>query len=130
MTSAASGLCSYECKPQEKTTGGGQVARQLGKNRGKKRTKPGQLREERAKGLVPRNLGLGDVPEEELLPSFLLRTFAQGVPTSSGPGGLFQDQGAACRAAPARAQLPSAGLGLRYRGAHLRGRSWDVVLAS
>ncbi|KAH9371136.1 hypothetical protein HPB48_000428 [Haemaphysalis longicornis] len=68
--------------------------------------------------------------KEELLPSFLLRAFTQGVPTSSGPGGLFQDQGAACRAAPARAQLPSAGLGRRYRGAHLRGRSWDVVLAS
>ncbi|KAH9385036.1 hypothetical protein HPB48_027075 [Haemaphysalis longicornis] len=68
--------------------------------------------------------------QEELLPSFLLRAFTQGVPTSSGPGGLFQDQGAACRAAPARAQLPSVGLGRRYRGAHLRGRSWDVVLAS
>lgn len=68
----------------------------------KRRTKWKVLRGERAKALVPRNHGLGDVPEEELLPSFLLRAFGHDVLRT-------QDQGAPCRAAPARVQLPSAG---------------------
>ncbi|KAH9383174.1 hypothetical protein HPB48_024000 [Haemaphysalis longicornis] len=37
--------------------GSGQVARQLGKNQEKRRTKPEGLRVKRAKGLVPRSTG-------------------------------------------------------------------------
>lgn len=65
------------------------------RKRAKRRMKPEGLPDERAEKLDKRSHWLVGVPDKELLPSFLLWVFSQGVFTHSTSGGLSQDQAAA-----------------------------------